>query len=105
VQPKPVTQPAAKPEPKFIECEPTAQPQPVIPDDLRSEELSKDFVAELQVGEDGIPTSVKTVQSTGIDELDRLALDAARKWRFTPATLGGVPTAQTVRITMQFRVQ
>jgi len=94
-----------KPEPKFVECEAVSQPQPTIPDDLRTEELSKDFVAELEVGTDGIPKSVKTTQSTGINELDQLALDAARKWRFTPATLDGVPTEQTVRIKIEFRVQ
>jgi protein TonB len=107
-EPKPEPKPAKpepKPEPKFIECEAISQPQPAIPDDLRAEELSKDFVAEAVVGTDGVPKSLKTSQSTGIDELDRVALEAAKKWRFTPATLGGAPTEQTVLIKIQFRVQ
>jgi TonB family protein len=105
-QPKPEPpKPEPKPEPKFVDCEAISQPQPTIPDDLRNDELSKDFIGELEVGPDGVPTSAKTAQSTGIDELDRLALEAAKKWRFTPATLGGVPTEQTVRIKIEFRVQ
>jgi TonB family protein len=117
VEPKPEVKPETKPEvkpepkpqpvvePKFVDAEPISQPQPAIPDDLLTEDLSKDYIAELEVGPDGVPTSAKTVQSTGIDELDRVALDTARKWRFSPATLGGAPTDQTVRVKIQFRVQ
>lgn len=107
-QPKPEVKSEPKPNPapaKFVDAEPVDQPQPTIPDDLLSEDLSKDYIAEAHIGPDGVPTSVKTIQSTGIDELDKVALDAARKWRFTPATLGGVPTDQTVHIKIQFRVQ
>ena len=107
LQPKVERTPEAKPipVPVFIDCEPIDQPQPAIPDDLRMDALSKDYVADFEVGPDGVPISVKTVQSTGIDELDRVALDAARKWKFKPATLGGVATTQTVRLKIEFRVQ
>ncbi len=94
-----------KPEPKFVECEVIDQPQPDIPDDLRSDELDKEYVAEFVVGPDGNPESVNTVQSTGINELDKVALEAAKKWKFKPATLGGEATTQTVRLKIEFRVQ
>jgi protein TonB len=108
VKPETKPQPKATPAPepaKFIDCVPTEQPQPTIPDDLLSDSLSKDFIAEVHVGPDGVPTSASVFQSTGISELDKVALEAAKRWRFTPATLGGQATDQTVHVKMQFRVQ
>lgn len=80
------------------------QPKPTIPDDLRSDTLDKTFVAEFTVGEDGTPMQVKAVQSTGNDELDRLALEAAKKWRFKPATRDGQPVVGKVRLFIEFQV-
>ncbi|MBS1717391.1 MAG: TonB family protein [Armatimonadetes bacterium] len=100
------TEPTATPHvPVFAGAKPIAQPLPVIPDDYRAEDLSKDFVAEFEVGADGVPTDVKVAQSTGIFELDRLALEAAKKWRFQPATRDGQPVPGKVRLTIEFRVE
>jgi protein TonB len=81
-----------------------SQPKPTIPDALRSDALDKTFVAEFTVGEDGAPMAVKAVQSTGNDELDRRALDAAKKWRFKPATRDGQPVVGRVRLFIEFQV-
>ena len=102
--------PIPKPEPplapaKFEESEPISSPSPELPDDLRTENLDKDYIAEFTVGPDGVPESVRTFQSTGIQSLDRIALETAQKWRFRPAKLGGVATRQTVRLKIEFRVQ
>lgn len=80
------------------------QPKPTIPDALRSDAFDKTFVAEFTVGEDGTPMAVKAVQSTGNDELDRRALDAAKKWRFKPATRDGQPVIGRVRLFIEFQV-
>lgn len=107
-QPKPPvpTAPVAPKEPVFTAAQPIddSQPKPTIPDELRSDALDKTFVAECTVGEDGAPMAVKAVQSTGNDELDRRALDAARKWRFKPATKDGQPVIGKVRIFIEFQV-
>ena len=101
----PVT-PSAPKEAVFTAAAPLGdnQPKPTIPDDLRSDALDKTFVAEFTVGEDGAPMEVKAVQSTGNDELDRRALDAAKKWRFKPATRDGQPVVGKVRLFIEFQV-
>ena len=98
--------PAAPKEAVFTAAQPLddSQPKPTIPDALRSDALDKTFVAEFTVGEDGTPRAVKAVQSTGNDELDRRALDAAKKWRFKPATRDGQPVIGRVRLFIEFQV-
>jgi protein TonB len=100
------TQPATPKEAVFTSAQPISdsQPKPTIPDDLRSDALDKTFIAEFTVGEDGAPMQVKAVQSTGNDELDRRALDAAKKWRFKPATRDGLPVVGKVRLFIEFQV-
>lgn len=108
---EPKTEPKAEPkvepkkEPVYADVQTLSSPEPVIPDDLRTEALEKVFVAEFRVGADGVPKSVKTAQSTGIPELDDIALAAARKWRFRPATKDGEPIEQTVRLRIEFKVE
>lgn len=104
--PKNPVAPVAPKEAVFTAAQPISdsQPKPSIPDDLRSDALDKTFVAEFTVGEDGTPMQVKAVQSTGNDELDRRALDAAKKWRFKPATRDGQPVVGKVRLFIEFQV-
>lgn len=104
-EPKPEIKPEPKPDLVFVDCEPINTPSPVIPDDLRGETLDKDLVAEIVVSTDGSSKSVKTFQSTGISELDDLALKMARLWKFKPASLGGVPAEQIVHLKVEFRVE
>ncbi len=104
----PKTEIKKDPEPKpkkLIEAEVTAAPEPVIPDDLRSEPLDKTLVVEAMIDTGGHPTDVKVVTSTGIPDLDRIGLDTAKKYRFRPATIDGVPSEQRVRFTISFKVE
>ena len=43
------------------------------------------------VGVDGSPKQVKVEQSSGYHELDRAAVQAAKRWKFNPGTRNGVP--------------
>lgn len=89
----------------FTEASPIGeQPTPDIPDDLRTEALDKTFVAECMVSSEGAVKEIKTTQSTGNDELDRRAIQAAKRWKFKPATRDGVPTESRVRLHIQFQV-
>ena len=101
-----VTAPVVPKAPVFTAAQPldASQPKPSIPDDLRSDAIDKTVVIEFTVGEDGAPMAVRAVQSTGNDELDRRALDAARKWRFKPATRDGQPVVGRVRLSIEFQV-
>lgn len=76
---------------------------PEIPSRLRTEALQASFTAVFTVHADG-SADVQTVRSTGNAELDRLALAAARQWRFAPATCGGEPVESYLRLEIEFQV-
>jgi protein TonB len=98
--------PAPKPlVPVLTEVAATYNPSPTIPDDLRSEAMDTTVTAQFMVGTDGVPARVKIVKSSGNDQLDRLALDTARKWRFKPATRDGQPIESRVVLHIEFEVQ
>ncbi len=46
---------------------------------------------ELLVRVDGSVSDLKIKQSSGFARLDRAALDAVRRWRYTPAQQDGQP--------------
>lgn len=103
VKPEP---PKVEPAPKkFVECRATFSPDPVIPDELRTEPLDKTLVVEADVDGDGKPQAVRIAESTGIRALDDAGLEAARRWRFQPATLGDAPVSQHVRFEIAFKVE
>jgi protein TonB len=105
-QPAPPVVPPATPAPKpdvILEAQPTSQPLPVIPDDLLDSDIDTTFFGYFTIHADG-STDVKMVQGTGNSILDRLAMDAAKKWKFDPATKNGVPVDSYRRLQVQFVV-
>ncbi len=82
----------------------SAEPQPEIPRDLRDEAFDKTCIVEVNVSSDGTPTDAVILQSCGIDRLDRRAVEAAKKWKFIPATSNGTPIASIVRLHIAFEV-
>lgn len=82
---------------------PVSEPKPAIPDDLRDSDLSTAFDALFTIHTDGT-ASVKMVSSTGNQTLDALALDAAKRWTFRPATRGGQPVESFLRLRVEFSV-
>jgi protein TonB len=104
----PITPPVVTPPPVpksdvVVEAEPTYQPEPVIPDNLLDSDIDTTFYAYFTVQPDG-SIDVKMVQGTGNSILDRLAMDAARQWKFAPATKNGVPVLSYRRLQVQFVV-
>ncbi len=59
-------------------------------------------VVWLIVGSDGLPHNVKVVRSLSAD-LDDAAVDAAKKWRFAPATKDGKPVSVQINIEIPFK--
>ena len=112
-EPKPEPRPAPQPKPEpapaphvpvYTEAAQTYAPQPSIPDDLRAAALDTTVVVEIVVDENGSATAVKLTKPTGNDELDRIALDTARKWKFKPALRDGQPVESRVRLHIEFQV-
>jgi TonB family protein len=113
--PTPTPTPAPKPTPPPTPPAPAPTPdqaasviagsqvEPAIPDDLRGADLSREYRALFTVHPDGT-ADVKTISSTGNSELDAVALQAARQWKFHPATHNGQPVESYLRLYVDFQV-
>ncbi|MDQ2801095.1 MAG: energy transducer TonB [Armatimonadota bacterium] len=80
---------------------PLDKPQPALPDDLTYDDIHGDFRALFTIHADG-STAVKMLSGTGNGRLDQLAMDAAKRWRFRPATVDGKPVDSFTRLAIQF---
>ena len=56
------------------------------------------------VGPDGSVQDVKVDQSSGYRDLDRAAIEAARKWKFNPGSRDGKPVGGWVKVPVQFKL-
>ncbi|MES1227867.1 MAG: TonB family protein [Armatimonadota bacterium] len=103
-EPKPEPKPVEKKAPVFVSAEPIDQPSPEIPDDLRDAAMDKSTAVMISVTEIGSAGAVSVASSSGVAELDSLAVRAAKKWRFKPATRDGEPVPGRVRLHVRFKV-
>ena len=99
--PPPATVPAA-PRAGSIAPVPISQPAPRYPPAALRQGIGGRVDVRVDIGPDGVPTSVSLVSGSGSRELDRAALDAVRRWRFRPATIDGLPSVGSVTVPIQF---
>ncbi|MBE2210786.1 MAG: energy transducer TonB [Xanthomonadaceae bacterium] len=83
---------------------PTNQPAPRYPRNALRSGIEGTVQVQVEVGADGVPTSVSLASGSGSRELDRAAMDAVRRWRFSPAMANGQPTAGRVTVPIKFTV-
>ncbi|HZH42595.1 MAG TPA: TonB family protein [Lysobacter sp.] len=81
----------------------SASPPPRYPAQALRRGESGTVLLRVAVGADGVPTEVAVANGSGSRLLDRAAVDAVRRWRFTPATANGEPVADTVQVPIEFR--
>jgi protein TonB len=62
-------------------------------------------MVRVDVGADGIPTSVEVAERSGSRDLDRAALTAVRQWRFQPAQRDGQPVPGAVTVPIDFKMR
>ncbi|KRD34196.1 hypothetical protein ASE35_10740 [Lysobacter sp. Root916] len=112
VQPRPAAEPRAvsKPAPKPVP-NPYAQTVDMTaaaygalspPPYPKGRKVNGRVLLEIQVGSDGGAQQVRLAQSSGDAELDASTVEAARKWRFQPATQNGQPVASWVQVPVDF---
>jgi periplasmic protein TonB len=66
---------------------------------LRQEGL---VMLEVRVSAQGTVESLRVVESSGFESLDKAALDAVADWRFEPAQRGGLPAEAVVNVPVRF---
>lgn len=105
----PASRPAPSPaqqapqrQPASTQPVPISQPAPRYPRNALRNGIGGFVQLQVDVGPDGVPTSVSLLRSSGSRELDRAASEAVRRWRFQPATENGQPTVGRVTVPIQF---
>jgi protein TonB len=79
-------------------------PAPVIPDYLKNHDLSTKVLIEFNVLPSGA-SEPRLLVSSGDEELDQVALAAAKKWKFYPAETDHQAVAAKVRLRILFSVK
>ncbi|MHA1536024.1 MAG: energy transducer TonB, partial [Alphaproteobacteria bacterium] len=79
-------------------------PLPKYPQSARRRGAEGRAVLAVQVGTDGRARSVVLRQSSGHADLDAAALEAVRRWRFAPASRGGVGVEGLAIVPIRFRL-
>jgi periplasmic protein TonB len=79
-------------------------PPPVYPAEAKRNRQQGVALFRVVVSAAGQAESVKLIKSSGHRLLDSSALDAVRKWKFHPATIGGVKVSSTVNVPVRFRL-
>jgi periplasmic protein TonB len=77
--------------------------RPVYPDIARQAKKEGTVVMEAVLDTSGRVTQLRVIQSVPL--LDQAALDAVRRWRYTPTMLGGNPVSVLMTITIRFQLQ
>ena len=85
-------------QPSFLE----SPRRPSYPAQARRRNQQGVVLVEVRLDERGQQRSVNVLRSSGVDSLDRAALEAVAKWRFKPETAGGRAVPSRVQIPIQF---
>lgn len=80
-------------------------PKPPYPRAARRRGMAGVVMLRVNVSAQGRPLSVHIQRSSGFPVLDRSACQTVWKWRFVPASKGGVSVAATIDVPVRFRLQ
>ncbi|MGZ0169957.1 MAG: TonB family protein [Planctomycetales bacterium] len=83
---------------------PISNPNPTYPPEAVQHGLEGRVLLSVTIAVSGKVTKVTVAESCGHESLDQAALDAVRRWRFSPATRGGKPFEWTARLPIRFRL-
>ncbi|RMD63666.1 MAG: energy transducer TonB [Alphaproteobacteria bacterium] len=82
----------------------SSNPPPRYPYLARRRGQEGRVVLRVVVGADGRVHAIRVHRSSGYRLLDEAALDAVKRWHFTPARRGGVPVTGTLDVPISFRL-
>jgi TonB family protein len=82
-----------------------SQPDAVYPADAADAGVQGTVILQIDIGPDGKVIDAKLTQESGTPSLDAAALEAARRFVFSPAELDGVPTAVRIEYAYHFELK
>jgi TonB family protein len=83
--------------------QPVYSPGPEYSDEARKAKYQGVCVLSVIVGRDGLPKDIRVARSLGMG-LDEKAVEAVRRWKFTPAMKDGKPVAVAINVEVNFRL-
>jgi protein TonB len=83
----------------------SSQQPPVYPRASRRAGEAGTVVLRINIAASGTVTATAVVASSGFERLDAAAQKAVQRWRFTPGTVDGVPTAMPLQVPIRFELQ
>lgn len=103
--PKP--EPPAAPRGRLIEAQPdtASNPPPRYPDLARRNGWEGEVIVRAQVNAAGRVTSASVLTKSRYAVLDKAAVDAVRRWRFRPRTVGGQAVEAAVEVPVNFSLR
>jgi periplasmic protein TonB len=87
----------------LVPAVPTAQASPNYPELALRARASGSVVLDLQIDEQG--KVIKATPASGPTIFYKAAIDAAMKWRYKPASIGGVSVRSQSRVTIDFNLK
>ncbi|NLI98782.1 energy transducer TonB [bacterium] len=87
-----------------VKPEPLTQVKPSYPEDAKAGGHEGQALVQAILGKDGKPEETTLKQSSGFEELDNAALDAAARWTFKPAMKQGNAVKTSVVIPFSFKL-
>lgn len=88
----------------LVNAEPLGEtnPEPVYPPEALAKRLAGLVLIRALIDERGRVVRADVYQTSGHSQLDQAALEAVRRWRFTPARLDGEPASCELAIPVRF---
>jgi protein TonB len=80
-------------------------PKPEYPAIARSRNWQGKVLLRVKVSAQGLAVTASVEQSSGHDMLDESAIEAVKKWRFTPAKRGDTPVESSVIVPIDFKLR
>lgn len=101
--PGPATTPDSAPAGSITRPEPLERTPPEYPSSALRRGESGTVLVRVEVDASGRPTEVSVARSSRSRALDRAAVQAVRRWRFSPAQQDGRPVAGAVEVPIEFK--
>lgn len=89
---------------KIVPPKPLDKVKPAYPEIYRAQNLEAKVIVQVTVGVDGRPKNARVIKPSQYEKFNEIALEAAKKWRFEPATRNGKPVELTIPLPFTFRI-